>query len=393
MKPGINQRITLPNMEKEVPDNSLQTNTMPERIKKYMARAIAVGVAVSTLVFGTMVIHQRSAMKPAVQSMPIIAVNTMIAKLERQYKRVDYYAGLIEPKRTVQLAFERSGSVLEIRADEGDNVEKGDTIAVLDKRHLIAQQDELKARRATLLIQVELADITAARSQNLNSKGWTAKQAYDEKRLDLARLQASVKELDAALLGISIDLDKSVLIAPFSGIVTRRRVDDGAIVSPGTALLDIIEASHPQIRIGIPQSKAQTLVLNRDYMVDLGTLIVSAKLNALRPDIDPITRAIIAIFDLPADGNYQFGSLANIVLETIEEQQGIWLPLTSLREIERDLWSVATVKNGRSGLETVEILAIDGQRAFVRGTLVDGAHVIENGTHRLEPGTPVEVAG
>lgn len=373
-------------------DSAPRRGRFVRRLAQAFGLATSAAVAVGAIALGTLTIHERAAARQPVEPPPVATVQTTIAKIEPELVRVERYVGRIEPRRTSRLAFERAGTLTEMLSDEGDIIEQGDVIARLETRLLRARKAELEARRTALEAQAELARLTAQRKQKLNERGWATGQAHDDARLEVARLRASIKEVDAALLSVEIDLDKSILKAPFSGRVAARMLDEGTIVAAGVPVLDLIEAGHPQIRVGLPQHQASVLRKDRDYRVSIGERMVSARFSALRPDIDPATRSIIAVFDLPETENYLYGATASLVMETRQPQAGAWLPLSALRETTRGLWSVITVKEGKTDFEGVEVLAIDGERAFVRGTFRDGAVVVRDGNHRLSAGTPVKIA-
>ena len=86
-----------------------------------------------------------------------------------------------------------------------------------------------------------------------------------------------------------------------------------------------------------------------------------------------------------------------LVLPRTVSARGTWLPLSALTEGRKGLWSVLTIAE-REGApvverEAAEILHIDGDRAFVRGTFAEGARLLLDGTNRVTPGQNVALAG
>ncbi|MEM8796357.1 MAG: efflux RND transporter periplasmic adaptor subunit [Pseudomonadota bacterium] len=350
---------------------------------------IFAGIAVAGIGAGVTIIQERSDARATVAPSDPILVETIRAAAQDSFSRMTSYAGLIEPARTSALAFERAGTLLDVTVDEGDLVKTGDVIATLDTRALETRKRELQARKTALTAQRDLALITTERRRELSKDGWSTDQAFDEARHDVMRLDASINEVEAALSGVDVDLDKSIVKAPFDGRIAARRLDEGAIVSSGAALVDLMETSKPQLRVGFPQARANSLKIGKTYDVLIDGVVVKARLHTLRPDIDPATRSLIALFNLPSNGTYRFGAIADVTIETKDDRDGFWLPVTALKEGSRGLWTIMTVLNGKAQLESVEVLTSDGDRAFVRGTLTDGAEVIVNGNHRLVPGTLV----
>ena len=362
------------------------------RLANWATTTLAAGAAIGLVVAGTMAIHERATASIDADAGPAVFVETMPVKLVTSVDRTARYVGRIEPARSNRLAFERPGTLVAVLADEGDRVAGGEVLARLDTRALEARKAELEARRDGLEAQVELAELTLTRQSRLRDRGHTSAQAFDEARLQLARLAAGLGEIDAGLRAIDVDLSKSELIAPFAGQVTARRLDEGGVVAPG---LEIIEAGRPRLRVGVPVDQARTVSLGDAVTVDRSGRVLDGTIAAIRPDIDPATRARIILIDLPASPGLTFGSIAELVLAEPMRMSGFWVPLTALREGARGLWTITTMVETGTGLEagaeTVEILLLEDDRAFVRGTLRDGSAVVSSGTHRLVPGTRIAV--
>lgn len=354
----------------------------------------ASGLAVIAMALGTSTLHERAAARPPIDAPPLLTVRTDTARMLDHFRTVERYAGRFEPARSSALAFERGGTVVEILAEEGDRVEQGQVIARLDMALLDARRAELEARRDALEAQAELARLTTDRKLALKERGFATGEDHDTARLSLARFNASMKEVDAALMSVDIDRQKSVLMAPYAGTVGARRLDEGSIVEAGLPLIDLIESGRPQIRVGLPQDRTAALRIGATYPIRFGERGLSARLVALRPDIDPATRTAIALFDLNDSPTVPFGATADLVLEIREDAPGMWLPRSSLRAGTRGLWTVLTVVDAEDGptvgVESVEILTVRDDRAYVRGTLGDGATIIVDGNHRVVPGMTVQ---
>ncbi len=370
------------------------------RLRRHLLRAVsttlAAGVALGLIGLGTTTIQERAQVQANVIPAPPIAVETMSVDRVASITETLRYVGQIEPARANSLAFERAGTLGQVFVDESDRVRQGDVLARLDTRALDARRAELEARRDALEAQVALADLTLDRQSALRDRGHASSQAHDEARFQLARLQAGLVEIDAGLRAVAVDLAKSDLVAPFSGQVTARFLDEGGVVAPGVPVLGLIEADRPQLRVGVPSDRAGLLAAGMPVRVVHQGRDWAGTVAAIRPDVDPVTRAQIVLVDMAPDPGLAFGAAAELVVDAPRALSGYWVPLTALSEGGRGLWTVMTVIDGGDGLETgsetVEIVLVDGDRALVRGTLRDGAEIVVTGTHRLVPGSRVAVA-
>lgn len=97
----------------------------------------------------------------------------------------------------------------------------------------------------------------------------------------------------------------------------------------------------------------------------------------------------MAFFDVVSGPVPPDGSTGEIALTQSVAQAGAWVPLAALRQGPRGTWTLVTVENGVAGVEAAEILHLEGDGAFVRGTFEDGASFLPAGTHRVVPGQAV----
>ncbi len=342
-------------------------------------------------------LHFRAAAEIPAAANPPLSVAVQPAKLQDGYDVVQRFAGRLEPKRRTRLSFERGGLVTSIAFDEGEVIEKGAVIARLDTAKLDAERARLQAQRRELDARLALARLTLERQDDLMKKGFRSAQRHDEARFQVEELKAAIDANAAAIRSVNVDISKAVLYAPFGGTAAGRMIDEGTVVSAGTAVIDLLEAGAPTVRVGIAVDASKALVVGKSYTLAVGGETFDGTLTALRPDIATGTRTAIALFDAPSAGFARFGEIVELVLEKKVSSPGYWLPSSALSEGRKGLWSVFVVDH-RDGTETtaresVEVLHSAGDRVFVRGTLRDGAMVITNGTNRIVPGQTVAASG
>lgn len=338
-------------------------------------------------------LHIRAAAEIPPEANPPLSVAVQPAKLQNGYSVIQHFAGRLEPNRRTHLSFERSGLVTSIAFDEGDSIEKGAVIARLDTAKLEAERARLEAQRRELDARLALARLTLARQDDLKKKGFRSEQRYDEARFQVEELSATIDANAAAIRSMNVDISKATLRAPFSGTAGERMIDEGTVVSAGAAVISLLEAGVPTVRVGIAVDASRSLTVGNTYALVAGTDKFDGTLTALRPDIATGTRTAIALFDAPAAKPVRFGEIVELVLEKQVDSPGYWLPSSALSEGRKGLWTVFVLAR-RDGTEvtareSVEVLHSAGDRVFVRGTLRDGAEVITNGTNRIVPGQTV----
>ena len=293
--------------------------------------------------------------------------------------------------------FELAGLVVEIKVDEGARVRTGDVIAQLDTDRLSADRRRLQARKRELQAERTLARLTLDRQSSLRKKGWSPQQREDEAVASVGRISAAIDQVSAQIDLVDIDIRKSVLTAPFDGIVGARNIDDGSVITAGAPVVSLLESSKPQARVGLPPDVAASLDPNGTYQIATDSGPVTARISSIRPDLQTATQTVPVLFDLATANGTAFQQIVTLTVETPIRERGTWLPLAALKEGHKGLWSVLVVaaNNGQTKVqtETVEVLHIEGEQAYVRGTLPANAQVVSKGGHRVVSGQLVALNG
>ncbi|MEM1287441.1 MAG: efflux RND transporter periplasmic adaptor subunit [Pseudomonadota bacterium] len=301
------------------------------------------------------------------------------------------FSGQFEAQQSTALAFELNGTITEILVREGDRVEPGDIVARLDRRLFDAERAQIVASLEALETQIELAQLTNERQLSLRDAGHVSAARVDDTSLGLARLQANRAELKAALTAVDVRLSKTELIAPYSGRIGDRDLDLGAVASPGLAVLTVLEDGPTRFRVGIDPSLAEELKLGTTAQIVSGFGTHDAVLAQVTPELDAATRSRVVYFetDVPVPAL----TTGEILISDRVVERGAWLPLSALRQGPRGTWTVLTVSEDQDaaviGVEAVEVLHLAAGQVYVRGTLVDGAVYVPDGTHRVVPGEAV----
>ena len=376
------------------------------------------------------------------------------------------FAGLLVAERESELSFERPGRILSIEAVEGQRVTKGQTLAVLDQQDLDVRQDRVEAelaaaeallaeltagpRRQTieasrarvseLEAQVELSKVELRRQEKLAPRGATSQSERDSAHYglqanlnSLRSAKATLSELEegtrkervaaqravcnsirARLNEIKTDREDSIIVAPFDGIISRRNVDEGVVVSGGTAVLQLL-SHRMEAQIGLPPELAATLSPGDKVELVLRGQIQSAWIDRAEPTVrrDTRTRVVfvrfteqgytndvgdVAVFDALQQAGWVTGEVVDLQLN--ESKQNLdgqyWLPTTALVRSARGLWT-ALVIPGDSGSaacqrRSLEVIRTDGAYSLVQGMLAPGERVIASGLHRITAGMNVEPA-
>ena len=282
----------------------------------------------------------------------ILPVKTTEIEQVNSYSTTQTYTGEVTALRTSEVDFERGGKLVEVFIEEGDRVSAGTPLAKLDTANLAAQLEGLVAQKEQaqavlaelkngartekiaaaeanvrdLQQQLELEKLKSSRRKYLYDEGAIAREELDEiafnqkalnERLANARSsldelqngtrveqieaqQAAVNRLSAEIKDLEITIDKSTLIAPFAGIVSRRNLDEGVVVEAGTSILRLVEDSQPEVKIGVPIPVANRMQPGSDRQVTIGGREYNATVSSILPEVNTATRTRTVVLELPA---------------------------------------------------------------------------------------------
>jgi membrane fusion protein, multidrug efflux system len=353
------------------------------------------GIALAALIVAglTGILRARVAMDPELEARPPLTVSTTAYQLQQSYTRQISYLGLVTAGRKAILGFEFPGQIAALHAREGSPVKQGQELASLDTSALQARRRATAADLEQAETELELAQLKARRQQELSATGAVSKEAFDDTRLRARALASRVEAVAARLATIDIELEKSHLLAPYDGVIADRYVYEGAVVSPGTPVVRLVELAAQEAHIGVAAAQATTLEPGKHYQLKLRDTVFDAPLLRIRPDVDPTTRTTVAVFAIPSRVNALDGEPITLVRQESVAMQGGWLPIASLLEGQRGLWTVLRLEAQDGGFRTVreavEILDIQADRVYAHGTLPDGARIVASGLHRITPGAVV----
>lgn len=330
----------------------------------------------------------------AAEAAPLLVQTIPIDQLDA-YEVQRVFSGIVRSRRASRLGFERAGLVSTVLVDEGDRVKKGQLIARLDTAQLRAARKRVVAGLAEAQAGVGISTLTADRLAQLADEEFISRQSADEARFGLEAAEAKQLELEAARAQIDVDLRKSKLFAPFSGVVSARLVDEGTVVAAGTPVVRFRESDEKEAVIGVPTFI--DVPIGSEQELDIGGQRFVAPVTALIDDVDARTRTVSVILELPPEIDVAEGQMVRLVHRRDVEEVGFWIPTTALTQGFRGTWTVYSVKTeGDESIvarEAVEVLHTETDRAFVRGTLEAGDRVVATGLQRVVPGQRVRIEG
>ncbi|GAA0853734.1 efflux RND transporter periplasmic adaptor subunit [Aliiglaciecola litoralis] len=316
---------------------------------------------------------------------------------EKGYQQQQLAYGRIESANLANLGFELAGKIDQIFVDEGDWIKSGQRIAVLDTQRLDASMKELDAALQRAKADQRLALQSKERVAELVRRKLESSQRLDEVEESATVASALVEQTQARINTLQVELQKSILRASFDGTVVSRPVDPGTVVSAGQPVLLVQQTSDYDARIALSSEQAQHLQVGQQHTLMANGQALTGVVKSIANTRQLNTRTIDVIFTLlPTHAALLPGDLIALTYSTHVEEQGAWVPKQALSNGIRGLWTLFTVTDkGRQEVtsRSVEVLYSGETHSYVRGALSANDWMIVRGAQRLVPGQIVHAVG
>jgi RND family efflux transporter MFP subunit len=336
----------------------------------------------------------RTAPSPeSVRNIPVLAVQQ--ASVPDLLEAV----GTVRAAQTSDAASQMMGNIVEIRAHEGDHVQRGQVLAVIDDSQPRAAVD--RATAADLAAQQQLvgadsdlalAQSTLKRYQTLLEKKSVSPQEFDEAK---ARQQATLARRDMAKAGQAqaqaglsqarTSLDYTRIRAPFDGVVTEKKADSGTLASPGMPIFTIEDVRRYRLEANVNENDLQYVRRGEQVSVVIDALDnagLKGKVVQIVPAADAASRTFLVKIELPTDSRLHSGLFGRAQFSR-GERQALLIPRSAVVERgqlqgvyvldQNNVANLRYITLGKASGAEVEVLAgvQDGERLVAKPGMVD----------------------
>ena len=278
----------------------------------------------------------------------------------------------------VEVRPEIGGRLTYLNVAEGSRIARGSVIARINDADLKAQLNKVK-------VQLDLAEITVERYKKLLDI-----QGINRAEYDVALNQVNSFKADIGI--IQADIAKTVVRAPFTGIVGLRQVSNGAIVSPTTVLATLQQMGKVRIDFTLPEMYANTLKTGNSVAVETdarGGVKSRAIIIAIEPQISTTTRNVMVRARLREGAKVNPGSFMKVYVDA-GENNGMMIPANSIIPDARAK-QVVVVKSGQAKFVDVQTGVRQEGAVQVTSGLNAGDSVVVSGVLFARPDAPVAV--
>lgn len=313
----------------------------------------------------------------AAGGMPPMPVDVDTARRETVIDAVRA-TGRIEAVQAVELRPDEPGRITELLFREGQTATAGTPLVKIDDAMLRAQSERAAAERD--LARQQLERVRRLRSENASSAA------------DLERAEAGARSADATLAMLQLEIERTTVRAPFSGVVGQRFVSEGDYVTPATRLLTL-QTMDPQHAV-IEVSERHAAQLKRGQTIEFTVAayperVFRAQVEFIDPIVQNANRTITVKARAPNPGHLlKPGMFVEARLATSTRPDAVVVPEDAVQPLRTGnvVWAVV---DGKASRRAVEL----GTRApgiveVTRGVEA-GELVVVGGLERMGEGLPV----
>ncbi len=285
--------------------------------------------------------------------------------------------GTVQAVERAEISSKITGNIISLSVDLGSEVKAGDLLVELSAGEISAQMQQAKA-------QLDRARRNLAREENLLKKSaataQTVKSMRDETRIAEAAYNEAVTMLNYTRI-----------VAPFSGIITKKISNIGDLSTPGKPLLYLEEENNLQILTDIPEAMLLKIRKNDRLSITVPSvgLTFEGIVNEVSPVADPSSRSAPLKLRIEPNNRLRSGQFARVRL-TREQVETLTVPEIAVLPFGQ-MQRVFVVKDNKAKLRLVQTGSKnDGQIEILSG-LSEGETVITQHNLNLFDGQSVVI--
>jgi RND family efflux transporter MFP subunit len=337
----------------------------------------------------------------------LITVSTAQARTVPIQENIEI-TGSLKPKEQVDVTSKVTGRVERLTVQVGDLVRRGQLIAELEDAELEQQVRRSEAAREVARATVEQrnaelgnAKADAGRAKQLFEQGLLARQDYEARLTAYRVFQAQVslanaqtEQADAEVRELNIQRSQMKIVAPMSGYVAQRFVDVGAVISPSTPILRLVNLSTMVTVANVPERDVSKLRLGSraTVVVDaFGDNRFEGKIARIAPVLDAATRTALVEVEIPnPEGALRAEMFARVKLDVATTRNAVLVPRDAL-VYRGNQAGVYVVVDRRPVFRAVQTGTAQGADVEISSNLDSGTTVINRGAAMLQEGDQIRV--
>jgi membrane fusion protein (multidrug efflux system) len=305
----------------------------------------------------------------------------------------DEFIGTVYYPEVSDVSAEVNGTVEVIEFEEGQRIRKGEVLVKLDTDLL---EKDLQAKVASyeqILSDHESARKDLGRIANLYDKKIVAERDYDDQRFRVKSLEKKSAALKAEVERLGIELKKTVIKAPFNGVVIKRHIARGEWLSPGDTVATIARDEAVDIIVEVPEEITRYLKPGMTVKTTAAGKENNGTIVAVIPRGDVLTRTFPVKIRVNNPTSLLEGMEARVRLPAGERLNTLLVARDAILDTGGKTVIVAVV-DSKAVIIPTKVVGYQGMRAGINARgISEGMRVVVKGNERLRDGQSVTIIG
>ena len=342
------------------------------------------------------------------KAIPDTVRNVEVVTVQRASFKSYYDAvGTVRPSQSAQVAAQLMGSIVRMNVREGDLVNRGQVLAVIDDSQTRAALDRATAGQrasaqemAAANSEFSLAESTLKRYQLLQEKKSVSPHEFEEvtaryeaakARRDMAQARGAGAE--AAVAQARTEHSYTAVRAPFPGMITAKLAEVGNLAFPGTPLFTLEGTGTFRLEVAVNENSIGSVRQGASAPVRidaLGDRTLSGRVVQVLPSADASSRSFLVKIDLPRDPSIRSGLFGHALFPS-GTREGFYLSQTAVvrRGSMQAVYSIGS--DQVASLRYVTLGQMSEGRLEVLSGIENGDRIIANPGDRELNGARIEV--
>lgn len=311
------------------------------------------------------------------------ALVTTTPVIREDFSRFVTIQGSVTADDFYDVTSEIGGRIVRLTVDEGENVVKGQLIAEIDP-------EAVEKQKAELAVSLELANTVYEKQKRLWDQNIGSEIQYLEAKNAKERLERNLELLD-------LQLSKTKVYAPVSGVVERLVLQSGELASPGMPIVQILNTRKLKVTAEVPENYISDVDRGERVVVEVPALNMQHTLpvSLIGRTIDPANRTFKVEVNLPNDRRLKPNLLAEMKIQDFSAEDVVTIPLDRVQQEvsgERYVFVTASTEEGTIAQKKVVEIgeSYNGKVIITRG-LEGNEQLIMEGARGLSDGQLIEI--
>lgn len=304
--------------------------------------------------------------------------------------------GSIQPERRADLRAEVSAIVLQVLKENGEPVKRGDALLKLDETSIRDSLMSAEESQRAATQALEQSQRALERLKTLRASGMTSAQALDDAEVRRNSAQSELAAAKARLVAARQQVDRTIVRAPFDGIVSDRKVSPGDTASIGKELLKVIDPKSMRFEGRVSADKVAAVKVGQPVMFRVngyGQQQFAGVVKRIDPSANDITRQVEVLVNFTGEQQPRVAGLYAEGRIDAELSDAMTLPESAMVR-NGDKTYAWKIRNGALAKADLGLGARDERTGNfeIKSGLAIGDTVLRHPSSNLKDGQKVEMA-